>query len=224
MNAVTNDLRAVVAERDLLCHPLYKAWTAGELTRSTLRDYAAQYYRFVAAFPSFVSGVHSGCDDEVTRAELLENLVEEERGEPNHPELWLRFCDALGISREDAKSAEPYAETRELVDTFRRLTRAGSTAEGLAALFAYESQVPAVASAKIDGLKRFYAISADEAIAFFTVHQKLDVWHSQTCAQLIERHATTPAEAKRAVEAGRVAADALWSFLSGVQKEQAATR
>ena len=33
-----------IAHYDLLCHPYYKAWTAGELTRDDLRAYAGDYY------------------------------------------------------------------------------------------------------------------------------------------------------------------------------------
>ncbi len=219
MTGVVDELQRVIDERSLLNHPFYQAWTAGKLPLDSLRSYAAQYYRFVAAFPAFVSGVHSGCDDLGTRQELLENLVEEERGPENHPELWLRFCDALDVPRERARTAPALPETDALVDTYRRLTRQGTTAEGLAALYAYESQVPAVAAAKIDGLRRFYGIHRDGAISFFQLHLTLDEWHSQTCAQLLERHARDVSTHSAAIEAGRRAADALWGFLDGVKRE-----
>jgi pyrroloquinoline quinone (PQQ) biosynthesis protein C len=36
----------------------------------------------------------------VTCHALLENLIKEERGAENYPELWLRFAETLGIARE----------------------------------------------------------------------------------------------------------------------------
>lgn len=219
MSDVVARLNSAVAPRALLSHPFYEAWTAGKLRPASLRFYAAQYYPFVSAFPTFVSGVHSGCDDAKTRRELLENLLEEERGDENHPELWLRFAEAIGVSRDEARATTPLPETRALVDTFRRLTRAGSTAEGLAALYAYESQVPAVAEAKIDGLRRFYGIEAPAATAFFQVHRTLDLYHSATCANALDRHVRSAADADSAVASGGAAAGALWSFLDGVRRE-----
>jgi pyrroloquinoline-quinone synthase len=218
-NGLVAQLDAVVAERNLLTHPFYKSWTAGTLSRDALCYYAAQYYRYVASFPRFVSGVHASTDDDDTRRDLLDNLIEEEHGERNHPELWLRFCDALGVSREAARSAPPMPENASLLDTYGRLTRHGSTSEGLAALYVYESQVPAVAAAKIDGLARFYGISSHDAISFFLVHVELDRWHSRTCAKLLERSTTLAGDSPAALQAGEQASAALWSFLDGVQRE-----
>ncbi len=42
-----------IAKYDLLCHPFYKAWVAGDLTRDDLREYALDYYHHVAAFPVY---------------------------------------------------------------------------------------------------------------------------------------------------------------------------
>ena len=95
-----------VMEYSMLKHPFYVAWTEGKLSESVLAEYARQYYAHVRAFPTYVSGVHSRCDDVSIRQQLLENLIEEERGEENHPELWLRFAEALGVTREAARAAE----------------------------------------------------------------------------------------------------------------------
>ena len=76
--------------------------------------------------------------------------------------------------------------------------------------------MPAVAAAKIEGLKRFYGIDDEEALSFFTVHLHLDEVHSEVTGRLLERHARSSSEATRAIEAGRAASTALWSFLDGV--------
>ncbi|MGZ8710774.1 MAG: thiaminase II/PqqC family protein, partial [Thermoanaerobaculia bacterium] len=96
-------LDASIASRHLLDHPFYQRWTAGTLTREELRDYAGQYFHYAMAFPTFISAMHQHTDDLAVRQMLLENLVEEERGAENHPELWLRFCESLGLDREDVK-------------------------------------------------------------------------------------------------------------------------
>src|SRR6187200_602894 len=82
-------MNAAVTEYSMLKHPFYQAWSEGRLSQSVLAEYAKQYYAHVRAFPTYVSAVHSRCDNLETRQELLENLIEEERGAENHPELWL---------------------------------------------------------------------------------------------------------------------------------------
>src|SRR2546429_4185422 len=107
----TTKIDDVVAERHLLKHPFYTAWTEGALTLDSLRGYAAQYYKHVAAFPRYLSAVHTQTDDLTTRQYLLENLTDEERGDENHPELWLRFAEGLGTTREAIREADPLPET-----------------------------------------------------------------------------------------------------------------
>ena len=93
----TNLLEAIM-EYSMLKHPFYVAWTEGKLSQSVLGEYAKQYYAHVRAFPTYVSAVHSRCEDLGIRQKLLENLIEEERGEENHPELWMRFAEGLGVA------------------------------------------------------------------------------------------------------------------------------
>ena len=99
MNQHLSSIDQQVAAKHLLTHPFYLAWTRGELTKEALRDYAQQYYHHVAAFPTYLSAVHSRCDDQPTRRKILPNLIDEEAGEPNHPELWLRFAESLDFRR-----------------------------------------------------------------------------------------------------------------------------
>src|SRR5436189_5461131 len=148
-----------IAEKHLLEHPFYLAWTRGELRREALSDYARQYYHHVAAFPTYLSAVHAKCDDQPTRKQLLDNLIDEEKGSPNHPELWLQFAECLGVSKADAQSTEKWNETKNLIETFRSVCSSGATAEGLAALYAYESQFPAVSESKIKGLIENYSVN-----------------------------------------------------------------
>src|SRR5664280_1177309 len=137
-----------IARYDLLCHPYYKAWTAGQLTRDDLREYASDYYQHVAAFPAYLSALHSRLDDGAQRRAVLRNLCEEEiEGRP-HSELWLDFAEGMGADRGPVREREPLPEVHELIGEFRRVAREGSTAEALAAFYAYESQVPRVAKAR----------------------------------------------------------------------------
>lgn len=214
-------LDALIAEKHLLKHPFYQLWSRGELTLEALREYAISYYPHVAAFPTYVSGVHAGCDDAALRQALLENLMEEELGRENHPALWRRFAVALGARESDLTSAPRTPEVAEAIAAFRRMTREGSTAEGLAALYAYESQIPEVSKTKREGLRAFYGIEDGDATRFFSVHEKADAWHRQVEREALGRVADTPEARTEALEAARRCCDALNRALDGVMRENA---
>ena len=217
MISTSSHIDLKVAERAMLSHPFYQAWTEGRLPLGTLRDYARQYFHHVEAFPRAVSAVHSGCPDRDGRRMLAENLAEEEgldAGKQDHASLWLMFAGGLGEDEAAVRSQGLNPETQALIDTFRRLSRQ-SYAAGLGALYAYESQFPGVASAKIEGLIDRYGISDEETLRFFRVHQSADVEHSAVCRALLDR--LPEDERAEAIGAGEELASALWNFLSGVE-------
>lgn len=218
------EVRSIIVLRHLLGHPFYVAWTQGELSIGQLREYAGQYMHHVLAEPTYLSAVHSntphfasdGKSDLRPRQTILQNLVDEELGPKNHPALWKQFAAALGLSEDDLAAAAAMPATRRLVETFTELCRAHPYYAGLAALHAFESQVPAIAAVKIEGLKRFYGISDAAAVEFFTVHQTADVGHSGAEWRLIEQAADSPEKRAEVLAATTAACDALWSFLDGV--------
>jgi pyrroloquinoline-quinone synthase len=217
MISTSSHIDLKVAERAMLSHPFYQAWTEGRLPLGTLRDYARQYFHHVEAFPRAVSAVHSACPDRDGRRMLAENLAEEEgldAGKQDHASLWLMFACGLGEDEAAVRSQGLNPETQALIDTFRRLSRQ-SYAAGLGALYAYESQFPGVASAKIEGLIDRYGISDEETLRFFRVHQSADVEHSAVCRALLDR--LPEDERAEAIGAGEELASALWNFLSGVE-------
>jgi pyrroloquinoline-quinone synthase len=217
MTTTSSLIDSKVAERAMLKHPFYQAWTEGRLPLDTLRAYAGQYFHHVEAFPRAVSAVHSSCTDRDGRRMLAENLAEEEgigTGKQDHASLWLMFACGLGASEEEVRAEELNGETKALIDTFRRLSRR-SYASGLGALYAYESQFPGVASAKIEGLIERYGIRDEETLRFFRVHERADVEHSAVCRALLDRLGEE--EKAEAVAAGEELAGALWNFLSGAE-------
>jgi pyrroloquinoline-quinone synthase len=220
MNKHLDNIDNDIAAKHLLKHPFYLAWTRGELSREALADYARQYYHHVAAFPTYLSAVHAECDDPATRKELLNNLIDEEAGSPNHPELWLRFAGGLGVSARDAQNADKWPETKNLIDTFRSVCRDGSTAEGLAALYAYESQIPAICESKIDGLKKHYGFADPKHYEYFSVHIEADREHSAAERKMLSGYIGKQNFEFVRASANRVL-DALWEMLSGVCRRHA---
>ena len=217
MSSTSSQIDSRVAERAMLGHPFYQAWTEGRLPLDTLRDYARQYFHHVEAFPRAVSAVHSACPDRDGRRMLAENLAEEEgieAGKQDHASLWLMFACGLGESEIAVRAQALNPETEALIATFRKLSHR-SYASGLGALYAYESQFPAVVAAKIEGLIDRYGIDDEETLRFFRVHESADVEHSAVCRSLLDR--LPEGEQAEAIAAGEELAGALWNFLSGVE-------
>ena len=149
-----------------------------------------------------------------------EARIDEEAGSPNHPELWLNFAEGLGVSARDARNAEKWPETNNLIDTFRSVCRDGSTAEGLAALYAYESQIPAICESKIDGLKKNYGFADPKEYEYFSVHIEADREHSAAEQRLLGSYVGNQNFESVRASVNRVL-DALWEMLSGVCRRHA---
>jgi len=90
---------------------------------------------------------------------LLNNLNDEEGGDPTHPQLWLGFARGLGLTDGEVEATPAQPETLDAVEAFRARLPQRAICRGCCALYAYESQIPEMAATKIDGLKRHYDIT-----------------------------------------------------------------
>lgn len=220
MNEYIEKIDSEIEAKHLLKHPFYLAWTRGKLSQEALTDYARQYYYHVAAFPTYLSAVHARCDDQATRKQILSNLIDEEAGSPNHPNLWKRFAEGLGVDDVDLANTRKQPETQNLIDTFRSVCGEGSTAQGLAALYAYESQIPAICESKIDGLKKYYGFKNPEHYEYFSVHLEADREHSAAERKMLNTYVNNRNFDSVRASVDRVL-DALWEMLSGVCRRHA---
>ena len=207
----------MIKEKHLLNHSFYKAWSAGELPKETIREYAAQYFQHVSLFPRYLSSIHSNCGDIKTRQVLLDNLIDEEKGEENHPELWMRFAEGMGNSRQKINTTKPMKEVSDLVKTFNRLSKSEKYHIGLAALYCYESMQPEISETKKDGLKKFYGIKDENTLKFFTVHMHADKCHREVVRNLIKELSNTKDKQDEILRSVEAALDSLNNFLTGME-------
>ncbi len=213
-----NKIDEMIKENHLLNHSFYKAWNAGELSKDTIREYAAQYFQHVSLFPRYLSAIHSNCNEIKTRQLLLENLNEEEKGNDNHPELWMRFAEGMGNTRENVKETIPIKETKELVKTFMKLSKSEKYHIGLASLYCYESMQPEISETKKDGLQKFYNISDEDTLKFFTVHMHADKWHRKVVRNIIKKVANSKSKQNEITNSVEHALGALNNFLTGMER------
>jgi pyrroloquinoline-quinone synthase len=212
-NELLEKIDAAIAEKNLLNHPFYQDWQTGKLSREALQLYAMQYYRHVEAFPKHLRVLAARTDGPV-RNVVLENLAEEENPAGPHPKLWRDFAAALGVNEEDITACPSLPGTQALVETFREVVGDRPVAEAVAALYAYESQVPEIATSKIDGLKKFYGIDSPKALAYFAVHEQADKVHRAAWRGWLGEHAQ--GDETEILATVNDALNALWGGLDAV--------
>ncbi|MFZ0863632.1 MAG: iron-containing redox enzyme family protein [Candidatus Sulfotelmatobacter sp.] len=223
-----HQLDARIAKYDLLCHPFYKAWSAGQLTRNDLREYAQDYYHHVEAFPSYLAALGMRLEEGELRRAVLASMCDEKgvEGRPGrdsvpHSELWLDFAEGMGSSR-NLEWHTPVKEIRQLIRHFHQVASEGSPEDALAAFYTYESQVPRIARDKEHGLRERYGAD-DKTCGYFSLHTTADVYHSSIWRkQLEKRIAAHPEAADAAVDAAENAARMLWKALDGIEARRTA--
>jgi pyrroloquinoline-quinone synthase len=187
-------LDAVCDRGNILRHPFYRRWEAGELTRDDLAFYAGEYRHAVCALADLADA-----------ASLQEHAAEEAA----HVALWDRFAAELGADLD----REPRDETKACVDAWTTPT---DELGGIAALYAIESTQPDVARTKLDGLVRFYGFEDGPATEYFTLHAELDVEHADQSRRLLEERAVA-ADEDRLVAAAERVLEGNWKLLDGVE-------
>ena len=222
------ELDARIAKYDLLCHPFYRAWSAGELTRDDLRAYALDYYQHVQTFPTYLAAFALRLNEGELRRAVLANMRDEQGGEDasgeageSHSDIWLDFAEGMGAAR-TSLGHKAVREVKQLIAYFSDVASEGTPEEALAAFYAYESQVPRIAKEKDRGLRELYG--ADERTTrYFTLHATADVYHANVWReQLGKRVAANPATADKALAAAETAAKALWTALNGIEERRMA--
>ncbi|HVN21518.1 MAG TPA: iron-containing redox enzyme family protein [Dongiaceae bacterium] len=211
-----------ISKYDLLCHPFYKAWSAGRLTRDDLREYAQDYYHHVEAFPSYLAALSLRLEEGEMRRAVLANLCDEKgvagagKKSVPHSDLWLDFAEGMGSTR-NLEWHHPVQEIRQLIAYFHRVASEGLPEEALAAFYAYESQVPRVAREKESGLRSMYGAD-DKTCGYFALHAEADVHHARVWRGLLEKRiAEHPEAAEAALDAAENAARMLWLALDGIE-------
>jgi pyrroloquinoline-quinone synthase len=107
--------------------------------------------------------------------------------------------------------------TVDSVNRLKTLTQSEDYRYGVAALYAYESQIPEVARTKRAGLADFYGIEDSRSVSFFTVHEVADEWHRETELKVLSEACDDDQDREAVVQSAGAAAKALWDFLTGVE-------
>lgn len=194
-----------IEKRSLLKHPFYKAWSAGGLTLDQLSGYSREYFQLVKAVPQLVSNLGSFTDAGPRMMTQIQGNLAEER---SHIEPWVRFAGSLGVKRTDLEGYEGASGALKAVGALDTLTRL-SFYEGVAAMYAYEKQLPEISRSKIDGLKKHYGIEGGDGTKYFELHEEADVRHAALWREMLASGAVNEGQIVDAAVGSLVAQNSL---------------
>jgi pyrroloquinoline-quinone synthase len=179
MDNVVQRIDSEIEKRSLLKHPFYKMWSEGKLTLDHLQGYSKEYFQLVKTVPRFVESIAQATDNS-------DAIINNAREEAEHVELWVRFATALGVSKSDLVSYGGSEKTNEAVANLMALANLTSE-EAVAAMYAYEMELPKISRSKIDGLKKLYGMDSEDATKYFEIHEEADVRHAQVWREILQR-------------------------------------
>ncbi len=170
-----DDARSAI---NVLEHPFYQRWSAGELGADELALYAGEYRAAVVALADASALAASKAGPE--HAPGLARHADEES---SHVQLWDQFAEAAGARSPKSAEQAVLVETDSCAQAW---TAGEQLLEHLAVLYAIEASQPEIAQTKLEGLAEHYGYRPEgPAVEYFTLHERLDREHARQARELI---------------------------------------
>ncbi|TRZ80123.1 MAG: pyrroloquinoline quinone biosynthesis protein PqqC [Nitrosopumilales archaeon] len=180
MSSLIQRIDKMIEEQSLLKHKFYVMWSEGKLSMESLSGYSKEYFQLVKAVPSFVDKVMVKSPSEI-QSKIASNRDEESE----HIEPWVKFASALGVSQNELRNYAGLDKTKQAISNLSCLMN--SFEGGAAAMYALEQEIPKISLSKIDGLRKFYGLSEDDAIEYFRLHAEADIRHAALWRKILEK-------------------------------------
>jgi pyrroloquinoline-quinone synthase len=186
-----------MANHPFKTHPFFAQLERGEVPLPVVREWVKQFYPWLASVPIAMAERFSNCSWEPAndkyRRMILDQLVEE-AGDPKgkttgHPELWLRFCEGLGLSRSEVQNAPMLPSTMVAIDDFLYTNRVNTFYVSAAG----SSEPPNVelCARLLPSFRTHYHVDEGH-LEYYSLHVVADVEHSEWIGQIVAGFAKTP--------------------------------
>ena len=184
-------------KRDRTNHPFVQKAMSGQLSLRQIGGWLREFRSWADPSNKGIAVLWANTPDPEIRAELLENLMEEERGTSSnmgggHVALVNEALHEFGLSREEIDSPDMLYESWAFYHWWEVVLTKRSWLEGLAALSLAAEQINPIVFGKLaDALRKRYKVS-DRALRPFDVHaSEIEIEHGKLADGAIERYAIT---------------------------------
>ncbi len=177
-------------------HPFFDALEHGEAPKPLVRAWVQQFYPWLASVPIAMAERYSNCPidpaNDPYRRLILDQLLEE-AGDPHgkapgHPELWLRFCEGLGVPREEVLRAPLLPSTMVAIDDFLYTNRIHPFY--ISAAGSSEPPNVELCARLLPSFRKHYGVGEDH-LEYYRLHVTADVEHSEWIGRIVAHFASS---------------------------------
>ena len=183
-------------------HPWQQLFLEGKLSQDQLKVWAQNRYYFHAGIPAKDANVFCKLpNNKDAQGMWLEKLQEEigDDEEQSHPEMFLDFCEGLGLGRDEVKNAEVFAPIKIGVDAYRDMARVRPFQVGVGSSIS-EFLIPFKMTRMLKAFREHYSFIPDKALHFFEAHREADERHGNIMINLVETYGQTEEHKKLLLE------------------------
>lgn len=177
-------------------HPFFDALEHGKVPRPVLQAWVKQFYPWLAVVPIAMAERYANCptdpENDPYRRLILDQLLEE-AGDPHgkapgHPELWLRFCEGVGLARSQVLAQAQLPSTMVAIDDFLYTNRVNTFYVSAAG----SSEPPNVelCARLLPSFREQYQVP-EESLEYYRLHVTADVEHSEWIGRIVAHFART---------------------------------
>lgn len=186
-----------MANHPFKTHPFFSDLEHGRVPREVVHRWATQFYPWLACVPIAMAERFARCSWESRydpfRRMILDQLVEEagdpKGKEPGHPELWLRFCEGIGLTRAEVQSAALLPSTLVAMDDILYINR--EVPFYVSAAGSSEPPNVELCQRLLPAFRSKYGV--DEAhLEYYRLHVTADEDHSRWVGEMVAAFANTP--------------------------------
>jgi len=180
MSILIDEINDQIEKYSLLKHEFYQMWQKGQLSLDHLAGYSKEYFQLVKTVPILIENIlKNSQSDKYTN--IIKSNLDDER---DHLKPWIDFSSYLGIKEEDLINYQSEGLTNESINELIKLSKS-SFEEGIAALYAFEKEIPKISDTKLKGLDQFYGIKDQKAQEYFNIHKEIDLYHSKVWEKIL---------------------------------------
>ena len=174
-------------------HPWQEMFLTGKLSQDQLKIWAVNRYYFHAGIPAKDANVFAKLPDDKDAKNMWLEKLQEEAGtddEQSHPDMFLDFCEGLGLTRDEVPNTEVFAPIRIAVDAYTHAARIHPFQWGVGASVS-EYTVPYKMARMLKAFKEHYSYIPENSLHFWSAHQEADEVHGNIMINLIEKYGKT---------------------------------